>query len=544
MAKSKARGAGPRRPADCDHRRHVRPWPCAGSRAASSRRAGRVLCTQRSTGWPVLSSLPGAHGIVADVSRKEDIHPLALQITALLGGLDVLVNNASSLGPVPLAPLADTECEDLEAALAANLLGPFRLTRALLGALAASAREGRGAVVVNVSSDAAVNAYPNWGAYGASKAALRHLTSIWRLELEAEGIRLLSIDPGDMDTPLHALAVPDADPATLRRPDDAATDIIAAIVAALPMRNARERRRRPCHDRCARAAATTARCPAARRARATARCWQRRARTGSITCTPAIWSWRTTLRRCLRASTACTCVRVGRSKSAWQRDARWSADDVLHWTAVLFGAGDWRTRTEDRAPPPALIAAGDRLALGPLAATIVETLDHPRLVLLRFDATPAMFWNRHRAPRTADPVRASSSSISQPWDVQTPIAGPPVAVEPPSAGFVIDWRTLGRLRERGVGFATLDARGRPVVDRRSVARCAASAGRAVCDPAVDGTRDRADATCAASRHRSRHDGRARARTFGSPARPRCRGHGRCRQPHRAGQHSSASWTRC
>jgi NAD(P)-dependent dehydrogenase (short-subunit alcohol dehydrogenase family) len=188
----------------------------------------------------VASGLPGTHGIVADVSRKEDIHPLALQVSALLGGLDVLVNNASSLGRVPLAPLADTECEALEAAIAANLLGPFRLTRALLGALAASAREGRGAVVVNISSDAAVNAYPNWGAYGASKAALRHLTSIWQAELDAEGIRMLSIDPGDMDTPLHALAVPDADPATLRRPDDAAADIIDAIVAALPARTARE----------------------------------------------------------------------------------------------------------------------------------------------------------------------------------------------------------------------------------------------------------------------------------------------------------------
>ena len=87
--------------------------------------------------------------------------------------LDVLVNNASDLGPTPLALLGDTDCEDLEAALATNLLGPFRLTKALLGALAASAREGRGAVVLNVSSDAAVNAYPRWGAYGASKAALR-----------------------------------------------------------------------------------------------------------------------------------------------------------------------------------------------------------------------------------------------------------------------------------------------------------------------------------------------------------------------------------
>ena len=178
----------------------------------------------------------GAHGIVGDVGRKDDIHPIALQVTGTLGGLDVLINNASSLGPVPLALLSDTDCEALEEALAVNLVGPFRLTKALFGALAASAREGRGAVVVNISSDAAVNAYPGWGAYGASKAALGHLSAIWGVEAEAEGVRFLSIDPGDMDTPLHAAAVPDADPASLRAPADAAADIVAAIGEALDAR--------------------------------------------------------------------------------------------------------------------------------------------------------------------------------------------------------------------------------------------------------------------------------------------------------------------
>jgi NAD(P)-dependent dehydrogenase (short-subunit alcohol dehydrogenase family) len=173
------------------------------------------------------------HGIVGDVARKEDIHPIALQITAALGGLDVLVNNASSLGPTPLALLADTDCEDLELALATNVLGPFRLTKVLLGALSAAAREGRGAVVLNVSSDAAINAYAQWGAYSASKAALRHMSAIWGEELAAEGVRFLSLDPGDMDTPLHALAVPDADPATLKRPEAAARELADAIEAAL-----------------------------------------------------------------------------------------------------------------------------------------------------------------------------------------------------------------------------------------------------------------------------------------------------------------------
>jgi NAD(P)-dependent dehydrogenase (short-subunit alcohol dehydrogenase family) len=107
------------------------------------------------------------------------------------------------------------------------------LTKALLGSLAASAREGRGALVVNVSSDAAVNAYPYWGAYGASKAALHHLSRIWDEEVAAQRIRILSFDPGDMDTPLHATAVPDADRTTLKRPDRAARELGDAIAAVL-----------------------------------------------------------------------------------------------------------------------------------------------------------------------------------------------------------------------------------------------------------------------------------------------------------------------
>lgn len=177
---------------------------------------------------------PGTHGIVGDVARKDDIYPIALQIIGNLGGLDVLVNSASSLGPTPLALLADTDCEELELALATNVLGPFRLTKAVLGALSASARDGRGSVVLNVSSDAAINAYPAWGAYGASKAALRHMSLIWNEELARERVRILSLDPGDMDTPLHAVAVPDADPATLKRPEAAARELVDAIAEAMP----------------------------------------------------------------------------------------------------------------------------------------------------------------------------------------------------------------------------------------------------------------------------------------------------------------------
>jgi NAD(P)-dependent dehydrogenase (short-subunit alcohol dehydrogenase family) len=176
-----------------------------------------------------------AHGIVGDVSNKEDTHRIALQVLGALGGLDVLINNASDLGPVPLQLLADTQCEDLERALATNVVGPFRLTKTLLGSLAAAARERRGAVVLNVSSDAAVTPYPRWGAYGSSKAALRHLTWIWEQELAATGVRFISVDPGDMDTALHAAAMPDADVSSLKRPELAARELVELIAAALPI---------------------------------------------------------------------------------------------------------------------------------------------------------------------------------------------------------------------------------------------------------------------------------------------------------------------
>jgi NAD(P)-dependent dehydrogenase (short-subunit alcohol dehydrogenase family) len=174
------------------------------------------------------------HGVIGDVSSKEDIHLIALQVLGALGGLDVLINNASDLGPTPLQLLADTECEDLERALMTNVMGPFRLTKTLLGSLAAAAREQGGAVVLNVSSDAAVTPYARWGAYGASKAALHHLTRIWEQELANSGIRLISLDPGDMDTAMHAAAVPDADTSSLKRPEVAAREIADVIAAALP----------------------------------------------------------------------------------------------------------------------------------------------------------------------------------------------------------------------------------------------------------------------------------------------------------------------
>jgi S-adenosylmethionine:tRNA ribosyltransferase-isomerase len=130
-----------------------------------------------------------------------------------------------------------------------------------------------------------------------------------------------------------------------------------------------------------------------------------------------------------------------------------AADDVHQFTAVVFGAGDFHMRTEDRPLPPAL-GPGDGLALGPLRATVEKVLHHPRLVRLRLGGSPGEIREglaRHGRPIQYAHVPAPLSL----WDVWTPIAGPPVAFEPPSAGFALDWRALASISARGVQFATI-----------------------------------------------------------------------------------------
>jgi NAD(P)-dependent dehydrogenase (short-subunit alcohol dehydrogenase family) len=166
-----------------------------------------------------------AHAIAADVGAKDDVHVIAGAAASLVGEVDLLVHDASTLGAVPLPLLADTACEDLERVLAVNLVGPFRLTKAVVGPMLL---RGRG-LVLHLTSDAAVAAYPGWGAYGASKAALDHLARIWAAELEGTGVRFFGVDPGDMDTQMHAAAIPDADPASLARPEDVARKLAEMI---------------------------------------------------------------------------------------------------------------------------------------------------------------------------------------------------------------------------------------------------------------------------------------------------------------------------
>jgi NAD(P)-dependent dehydrogenase (short-subunit alcohol dehydrogenase family) len=166
-----------------------------------------------------------AHWLSADIGAKDDIYRIAGAAAALVGPLDLVVHNASTLGPTPLKPLLDTECEDLARVLDVNLMGPFRLTKAVVGGMAV---RGRG-LIVSVTSDASVSAYATWGAYGVSKAALDHLGRIWAAELAGSGVRFLAVDPGEMDTAMHAEAMPDADRAKLADPAAVAERIVDIV---------------------------------------------------------------------------------------------------------------------------------------------------------------------------------------------------------------------------------------------------------------------------------------------------------------------------
>ena len=155
-------------------------------------------------------------GVVADVSDRADVERLAGESLAHFGRVDVLINNASALGPSPMPYLIDYPIEDFEGVLRTNVTGPFLLTRALAGQMLT---RGTGSII-NVSSDAGVIGYPTWGAYGVSKAALDHLTRTWAAELQGTGVRINSVDPGSMDTLMHRLAEPTEDPAQWAKPED------------------------------------------------------------------------------------------------------------------------------------------------------------------------------------------------------------------------------------------------------------------------------------------------------------------------------------
>jgi NAD(P)-dependent dehydrogenase (short-subunit alcohol dehydrogenase family) len=170
-------------------------------------------------------SVPGL--IVVPGNVEDPAHRRALADTvSARGPLQLLVNNASSLGPSPLPDLLDLAPDALSALLEVNVVAPLALVQELAPQL------GPDAVVVDVSSDAAVEAYPGWGGYGASKAALDQLTRV--LAVERPGLRVYAFDPGDMRTGMHQAAYPGEDISDRPLPETVAVPALLRLLAEQP----------------------------------------------------------------------------------------------------------------------------------------------------------------------------------------------------------------------------------------------------------------------------------------------------------------------
>jgi NAD(P)-dependent dehydrogenase (short-subunit alcohol dehydrogenase family) len=161
--------------------------------------------------------------IAGDVADHE--HRKAL-VEAAGGRIDLLVNNASALGPSPLPPLAEYPLDALEDVYRVNALAPLALAQLALPLMPAGAR------IVNVTSDAAVEAYEGWGGYGSSKAALEQLTRV--LAVERPGLRVYAVDPGDMRTRMHQDAFPGEDISDRPPPEESVPGLLALIEGELP----------------------------------------------------------------------------------------------------------------------------------------------------------------------------------------------------------------------------------------------------------------------------------------------------------------------
>jgi NAD(P)-dependent dehydrogenase (short-subunit alcohol dehydrogenase family) len=169
--------------------------------------------------------------VSADLRSARDIQRLAALAFDRFGRVDSLFNNASELGPTPLPYLADYSPAAFEDVLQVDLVAPFRLAQTVIGDML---RRGSG-VILNVSSDVAVTGSSGWGAYAVSKAGLDALTRTWAAELEGTGVRMWSIDPGDMDTAMHHAALPDDDPAGLLDPRTIAPVMADLLTGALTL---------------------------------------------------------------------------------------------------------------------------------------------------------------------------------------------------------------------------------------------------------------------------------------------------------------------
>jgi NAD(P)-dependent dehydrogenase (short-subunit alcohol dehydrogenase family) len=183
------------------------------------RDASRLAATV--AGFPHRELVTAVAGDVADAAHR------AVLAEAVGPRLDLLVDNASDLGPSPLVPLTALPAEELERILRINTVAPLALVQQVLPAL----RAARGAVL-NISSDAAVEAYAGWGGYGASKAALDQLTAV--LAVENPELRIYAVDPGDMRTEMHQAAYPGEDISDRPAPETVVPALLALLDGGLP----------------------------------------------------------------------------------------------------------------------------------------------------------------------------------------------------------------------------------------------------------------------------------------------------------------------
>ena len=177
-----------------------------------------------------LAELTRVIAIPGDVADSDHVARLVETGLSRFGHVDVLVNNASELGPSPLPTLEDLPSSEFERILRVNLVAPSELIQLVLPGMRA---RGSG-LIVNVTSDAGVQAYPTWGGYGSSKAGLEHLSRVLAAELEGSGVRVYVVDPGDMDTAMHRAAEPGVDLSHLPTPDKVAPAFLRLLDEAEP----------------------------------------------------------------------------------------------------------------------------------------------------------------------------------------------------------------------------------------------------------------------------------------------------------------------
>ena len=174
-----------------------------------------------------LSQLVPVVAIAGDVADGAHVHALVEAAERRFGRIDLVVNNASSIGRSPLPALDQLSPAVFDRIFTTNVYAPLHLIQHALPVM----RRNGGGTIVNVSSDAAVEAYAGWGGYGAAKAALEQMSRVLAIELHGGGVTVIVADPGDMDTELHRAAVPDADAAGLADPRDIAPALLRAIAA-------------------------------------------------------------------------------------------------------------------------------------------------------------------------------------------------------------------------------------------------------------------------------------------------------------------------